>query len=171
MNNVIAKNITRFIGFTLLQVIVLRGISLGGASFNYISLILYPIVLVLLPLRISKIALLFIGFFLGLFIDAFYETPGVHAATCVAVAFIRPYLLLWLTPRGGYNLIYELVPARYGYQWFFRYAGILLFIHLLIYFSLLLFSPLFLVQILIRTVVSFIFSMVFTIIYTQIFLS
>jgi len=170
MNNSIIKNITRFIGFTLLQVLVLRGVNPGGASFNYISIILYPIVLLLLPLRISKIALLFIGFFLGLVIDGFYETPGVHAATCVAVAFIRPYLLLWLTPRGGYNLSYELVPAHYGYQWFFRYAGIFLFIHLLIYFSLLLFSPLYITQIFIRTIVSFVFSMVFTFIYTRLFL-
>ena len=170
MNNSIVKNITRFIGFALLQVLVLRGVNPGGASFNYISIILYPIVLLLLPLRTSKIALLFIGFFLGLLIDGFYETPGVHAATCVAIAFIRPYLLFWLTPRGGYNLSYELVPAHYGYQWFFRYAGIPLFIHLLIYFSLLLFSPLYFVQILIRTVVSFIFSMVFTLIYTRLFL-
>jgi len=171
MNNLVIKNIIRIIGFTLIQVLVLRGINPGGASFNHISIILYPIVIVLLPLRTHNIALLFISFLIGLTIDVFYDSPGIHAATCVATAFLRPYLLDWLTPRGGYNLSYELVPAHYGYAWFFRYAGILLFIHLLMYFSLLLFSPVFFIQILVRTVLSFLFSMLFTVIYVRLFQS
>ena len=167
MNNPIIKNIIRAVIFILIQVLVLRRIGIGGASFNYISLLLYPIILVLLPMNTSRNILILSGFVLGIIIDFFYDSPGVHAATCTAIGFIRPYLLNILTPRGGYNVGYQLVPARYGYNWFLKYAGGLVFLHLLIYFSLLLFSPVYVVQILLRTISSFLFSMLFILIYVQ----
>jgi len=161
------KNIIRALIFILIQVLVLRRIGVGGASFNYISLLFYPIILVLLPMNISRNLLIFSGFVLGIIIDFFYDSPGVHAATCTAIGFIRPYILNILTPRGGYNVGYQLVPARYGYDWFLKYAGSLVFFHLLIYFSLLLFSPIYAVQILLRTISSFLFSMLFILMYVQ----
>ncbi len=169
MNNPIIKNIIRALFFILIQVLVLRRIDVGGASFNYISLLFYPIVLVLLPMNTPRNILILSGFLLGIIIDFFYDSPGVHAATCTAIAFIRPYILSFLTPRGGYGVGYELIPKKYGYNWFFKYAGGLVFLHLLIYFSLLLFSPIYGVQIFVRTLSSFLFSMLFILIYVQLF--
>lgn len=171
MNNSIIKNIIRALGFILIQVLVLRRINIGGPSFNYVSLLIYPTILILLPLRISKIPLLLIGFSIGLIVDFFYDSPGVHAATCVFICFIRPFILNVLTPRSGYNVGYELVPSRYGYDWFFKYAGIILFIHLFVYFSLLLFSPVYIAQIFTRTIISFLFTLLFILIYVRIFLN
>lgn len=167
MNSPIIKNIIRAVIFILIQVLVLRRINVGGASFNYISLIFYPIILILLPMNMPKNLLIFFGFLLGIIIDFFYDSPGVHAATCTAIGFFRPYILSMLTPRGGYNVGYQLIPAKYGYPWFLKYAGILVFLHLVIYFSLLLFSPVYGVQIMIRTISSFLFSMLFILIYVQ----
>ena len=167
MNNSITKNIIRALIFILIQVLVLRRIGIGGASFNYISLLIYPLILVLLPMNTSRNLLIFFGFLLGIIIDFFYDSPGVHAATCTAIGFIRPYILNILTPRGGYNVGYQLVPAKYGYNWFLKYAGGLVFLHLFIYFSLLLFSPVYAVQIVLRTISSFLFSMLFILIYVQ----
>jgi len=167
MNNPVIKNIIRALIFIVIQVLVLRRIGVGGASFNYISLLFYPIILVLLPMNTPRNLLIFSGFILGIIIDFFYDSPGVHAATCTAIGFIRPYILNILTPRGGYNVGYQLTPAKYGYNWFLKYAGSLVFLHLLIYFSLLLFSPVYAVQILLRTISSFIFSMLFILIYVQ----
>ncbi len=169
MNNSIIKNIIRAVIFILIQVLVLRRIDVGGASFNYIALIFYPTVLLLLPMNTPKNLLIFFGFLLGIIIDFFYDSPGVHAATCTAIGFIRPYLLNILTPRGGYNVGHPLVPAKYGYNWFLKYAGGLVFLHLFIYFSLLLFSPVYAGQILLRTISSFVFSMLFIVIYVQLF--
>ncbi len=163
--NQIGRNIIRFVVIALLQVLVLRRITPTGLLFPYVSFIIYPILFVLLPYKTPKILLLFIGLFLGLFLDFFYNTLGVHAGACVATAFFRPYLLELLLPRGGYNLSHNLVPANYGHPWFLRYAGILVFAHLLIYFSFLLFSPIYSGQILLRTLASFIFSMLFIYVY------
>ncbi len=167
MNNPIIKNVIRAVIFILIQVLVLRRIDVGGASFNYISLIFYPVVLVLLPMNTPRNLLIFAGFLLGIIIDFFYDSPGVHAATCTAIGFIRPIILNQLTPRGGYNIGYQLIPAKYGYAWFLKYAGSLVFLHLLFYFSFLLFSPVYAGQILLRTFASFLFSMLFILIYVQ----
>lgn len=163
--NQVGRNIIRFIIIALIQVLILRRITPTGFLFPYVSFFIYPVLFLLLPYKTPKILLLFSGFFLGLFLDSFYDTPGVHAAACVATALIRPYLLEILTPRGGYNLNQNLVPANYGQQWFLRYAGILVLIHLFLYFSLLLFSPVYLLQIILRTLASFIFSMLFIYLY------
>ena len=49
--------------------------------------------LILLPFRISRPYLLVMGFFIGLLVDVFSNTPGIHAGACVLVMFIRD---LWL---------------------------------------------------------------------------
>jgi len=163
--NQVGRNIIRFIIIALIQVLVLRRITPTGFLFPYVSLFIYPILFILLPYKTPKILLLFSGLFLGLFLDSFYDTPGVHAAACVATAFIRPYLLEILNPRGGYTPNLNLVPANYGQQWFMRYAGILVAIHLLLYFCFLLFSPVYFVEIISRTLASFVFSMLFIYVY------
>lgn len=163
--NLVGRNIIRFVIIALLQVLVLRRITPTGFLFPYVSFFIYPILFLLLPYKTPKILLLFIGLFLGLFLDSFYDTPGIHAAACVATAFFRPYLLDLLIPRGGYNVNQNLVPANYGYTWYLKYAGILVLVHLLIYFCLLLFSPVYILQIMSRTLASFIFSMLFIYVY------
>ena len=163
--SLVGRNIIRFIIIALIQVLVLRGITPTGFLYPYVSFFIYPVLLILLPYKISKILLLFIGFFLGLFLDSFYDTPGLHAAACVATAFFRPYIINILTPRGGYNINQQLVPANYGHPWFLRYTGIVVSLHLLIYFSLSLFSPIYFVQIILRTLASFVFSMLFIYVY------
>lgn len=163
--NLVGRNIIRFIIIALIQVLILRRVTPTGFLFPYMSLFIYPILFLLLPYKTPKILLLFIGLFLGLFLDSFYDTPGVHAAACVATAFIRPIVLEKLTPRGGYNLNNNLVPANYGQQWFLMYASILVATHLALYFSFLLFSPIYILQILLRTVASFLFSMLFIYVY------
>ncbi len=164
--NQIGRNIIRFVFIALLQVLVLSRITPTGLLFPYVSFIFYPILFVLLPYKTPKVLLLFIGLFIGLFMDSFYNTLGVHAGACVATAFFRPYLLGLLTPRGGYHLSHNLVPANYGHPWFLRYTGILVFSHLLIYFSFLLFSPVYGLEIFLRTLASFVFSMLFIYVYS-----
>lgn len=159
MNNVITQNIFRLFFFVLIQAVVLQQAKLGGATFNYISLFLYPLFLLLLPLKTPKISLVLIGFGLGLLIDACYNSPGVHTAACLVTAIIRPLVLAVFEPREGYNVSLGLNVNSYGPVWFLKYAGVLLFIHLLIYFILEIFTPVYFLEIIGRTFASFLFSL------------
>lgn len=159
MNNVITQNLLRLFFFLLIQAVVLQQVNLGGTSFNYISLFFYPLFLLLLPLKTPKITLVLIGFGLGMLVDASYNSPGVHAAACLVTAFLRPLILAILEPREGYNVSLGLNINSYGFAWFLKYASILLFIHLLIYFILEIFTYVYAVEIIQRTVASFMFSL------------
>jgi hypothetical protein len=52
-----------------------------------------------LPFRTPRLALLLIGFIYGLVLDAFMYTPGLHAASCTLMAFMRPYIISILLPK------------------------------------------------------------------------
>lgn len=165
MNNVITQNILRLFFFVLVQGVVLQQAKLGGTVFNYISLFIYPLFLLLLPLKISKIALVLISFGLGMLVDGAYNSPGVHTAACLVTAMLRPLVLAILEPREGYNVSLGLTIKSYGFPWFLKYAGTLLFIHLLIYFVLEIFTPVYAIEMIGRTIASFIFSLFLMIMY------
>jgi rod shape-determining protein MreD len=90
------KQILRFILFTLVQALVLNNMpSLHG----FITPYLYFLFILWLPFRTSRGALLFWAFFLGIALDSFTKTPGLHAAASVLIAYIRPFLIELLVPR------------------------------------------------------------------------
>ena len=77
MSDAIIANVLRFIGLFLVQVLILKNIDINT---SYVNLYIYPLLLIMLPIRINKLALLFIAFFLGLLVDLFYMTPGSIAS-------------------------------------------------------------------------------------------
>ena len=133
------------------------------------AVLFYPIFIFLLPHKITPVLLVSIGFLLGITIDLFYDSPGVHASACVLTAFLRPLVLKIYEPRGGYKL--NLSPSRkeMGLNNFLFYISTLLVIHLLFYFSMEAFSLVYFGESLLKTIVSFIPSLVFIIIYQYIF--
>ena len=153
-------NIIRFILIGLLQVLVLKRIDISIGSFNYLHLVVYPLFILLIPIKTPRALLLLIAFAFGLLIDMFYNSPGVHAAATVLIAFIRPYVLKWIEPTEGYTN--ETTPTifKMGITWFIIYGALLLFIHHLCYFSLEAFSYVYLLEILLRTIFSFIASFI-----------
>ncbi len=122
--NSIAQLISFFI-YWLLQVLLFRNVALFDTAFCFV----YVGFLLLLPLEISLTALLLLGFTMGLAVDIFYDTAGVHAATMVIIAFIRPSLIQFLRPSGGYESIETPTLSKLGFNWFVMYAGITLFLH------------------------------------------
>ncbi|MCF6365071.1 MAG: rod shape-determining protein MreD [Bacteroidales bacterium] len=135
--NVLLKYIGKFVFLVLLQVLVLNNINLteyGITPYFYILLIL------LLPFGIPDWALLLFAFFLGLFIDMFSDTGGVHASATVFIAFLRPFVLKMLSGRDGYAPETSPRISWYGFNWFFKYTVILVIIHHLIFFLVLEFS-------------------------------
>jgi rod shape-determining protein MreD len=59
----------------------------------------YLYFLLKLPLGRSPNYFLFLAFLLGLVVDAFGNTPGMHAAACTVAGFSRPYILSGLHER------------------------------------------------------------------------
>ncbi len=169
MTNAIPINIARFIGLFLLQVLFFKPLSWGWEGPFYINVVIYPLFIILLPLRTPMPAALISSFAMGILVDAAYNSWGVHAAASVLTAYLRPLPLKWLQPRDGYNVNHSPTKKRMGWQWFLAYSAIVMAFHLLVYFSLDAFSPVYLKSVLLKTLYSFPLSMFFVIILISIF--
>jgi len=165
MNNVIVVNVLRFLGLLLLQGLVFKNIGVGWENFPYLHIIVFPLSIILLPLRTPRLLVIFLGFVIGLSVDFFYDTLGVHASAAVFTAFARSLILKMMEPRGAYNMSYSPTIARMGLGWFVQYASILMFAHIFFYYSVEAFTFVYIVDILIKTFVSFLASMVFIMIF------
>ncbi|HER08192.1 MAG TPA: rod shape-determining protein MreD [Bacteroides sp.] len=121
----LTRNIIRFIVVVLVQVLVLDNIMLHGYLVPYF----YLLFLLLMPFETPRWIQLLAGFLLGLSVDLFENTPGMHTAATVLVAYLRPYLLNLLAPRDGYEP--ETYPRihYYGFSWFLKYTLALVVIH------------------------------------------
>lgn len=131
INNII-KNSIRFTILVLLQVLIVQNIRLG----SFVILFPYILFILLLPFETPKLVVLFSSFFIGLTIDMFYDTAGMHAAVCTLIGFLRFYILKLLSPREGYEP--GLIPNvdSMGAVWFITYSAIIIFIHHLFFFYL-----------------------------------
>lgn len=126
MNNTIPKIILTTIGLVLLQIVFMQ---YDLVLFNYAFCYVYPMLLLMLPLKMNSMLLMVIGFFLGLTIDAFFSSPGIHSAATVCLAFVRPTIVRVFTPQGGYDNSTLIMITSMGTRWYTIYALIGLFIH------------------------------------------
>ena len=158
MNSIVQGNIIRAIFILVVQLLLLKRIDITFESFNYIHFTIYPIIIALLPYKTSKTLVVAIGFLLGLFVDLFYDSLGIHAATCTLVAYLRPYMLNILSPVEGYKKD-GLTAHGYGLPWFLSYIGIFMFICLFTLYSIEAFSFVYIKEIVLRTIFSFLASL------------
>lgn len=169
MNRIIAANIIRFVGFLLLQGLVLKGITAEWVEFPYVQILLYPLFIILLPIRTPRPLVLLFAFLIGLSVDIFYNSPGVHASASLITAVFRPFIFKRLEPRGAYTAQHAPNKEKMGWNWFLQYASFLMAVHLLFYFSVESFTFAYLLNILLKTFFSFIFSMIFVLMFMQVF--
>src|SRR5258708_1081598 len=92
------KNIIRFILFILVQVFILSSIP---PLHHLVNPYLYYLFILWLPFRIGRKTLMVYAFALGLCLDFFTKTPGLHAAPCVLIAYLRPFIINFLIPNEG----------------------------------------------------------------------
>jgi hypothetical protein len=92
--------------------------------------------ILLLPFEIPNILLFALSFLLGLTIDAFYDTPGLHAASCVLLAFVRISFIGITVQKEGFDNEPEPTLSVMGLRWFFTYALILTLAHHFFLFNL-----------------------------------
>ncbi len=121
----IINQFIRFVVLILFQVLVLNNIRLWGYANPY----LYVLFILLLPLELPAWLVMLLSFSLGLSIDFFTNTYGMHAAACVFLAFVRPYLLKIMAPRDGYEKDKPLSLQLMGIRWFITYCIILVLLH------------------------------------------
>lgn len=81
----IREQVLNFIAFLVIQLPLVHRVVLFDKAFAFF----YLGFLLLLPFRLSNSLQLLIGFFAGLFVDIFSNTPGIHAGVCVLIMFIR----------------------------------------------------------------------------------
>jgi hypothetical protein len=90
----------------------------------------------LLPFEIPNLLLFLFAFILGLTIDAFYDTPGLHAASCVLLAFVRILFISITVQKEGFDNEPEPTVSIMGFRWFFTYALVLTLFHHFFLFNL-----------------------------------
>lgn len=125
MNRSIIINGISFVIYLFLQVLIFKNSVLFGSAFCFI----YIGYLLVLPVETNPLWLMFIGFALGLFIDMFYDSVGIHAFASVGIMYLRNFWLARVTPQGGYDNGAVPSIAADGLQWFLIYATPLIFLH------------------------------------------
>lgn len=90
------KNIIRFTFIMFIQIFVLNKIP---PLHQFIVPYFYFVFILWLPFKMGRSALLLISFSVGMVVDMFFKTPGLHAAACVLIAFVRPFLINLLLPK------------------------------------------------------------------------
>jgi rod shape-determining protein MreD len=130
MIEVIPRYIFRFFAIVLLQVFLFNNIELSGFINPYI----YILFILLLPFETPASVVVILGFLLGLSIDIFSETMGMHTAATVFIAYMRPFVLKFFAPHDGYESGSLPRISYYGLPWFIKYTTILVFSHHMILF-------------------------------------
>lgn len=125
-----------FFALVLLQLLVFNNIEFSG----YINPYVYVLFILLLPFTTPKIVLLILAFILGIVIDIFLGTPGVHSSSTVFMAFSRPFVMRLYSPREGYQTGTNPRLAQFGTEWFVKYTITLVLIHHFTLFFLEVFS-------------------------------
>jgi rod shape-determining protein MreD len=120
----VLQNIFRFILLVLFQVLVLNNIQFLG----YINPYLYILFILSLPVQMPRWFLLILAFVLGLTIDIFSNTIGMHAFATVLVAFFRDGIIkLFTNLEEGNNP----TPSfhTFGVSAYIKYVVLIVIIH------------------------------------------
>lgn len=123
----LVKNIVRFILFILVQVFVLNQIP---PLHHLINPYIYFLFILWLPFKIGRRTAMFLALLLGLTLDYFTKTPGLHAAPCLLIAYLRPFLINILITQEGAEANYEEPSIQsMGFASYFVYVIVLIILH------------------------------------------
>lgn len=141
INNLI-RGLLYFVVLVLVQVLILNNIHFLRIATPF----LYLYFIIKMPVGSPRDLVVLFSFLIGLAIDLFSNTPGMHAAACTLTGFIREPLIRFYMGKDLPDGIYPSYKT-FGYGGFFRYVLSLVLIHHVTLFlieSLTLFDPLFL---------------------------
>ena len=159
----------RFVILLVLQVAVFERVKFDLGILSYTNIFIYPLWIMLLPFKMPKPVILIGAFIMGMTIDLFYDSPGVHAAALVFSAYLRDFVLRIIEPDIGYEPDQPFNIRRLGLIWYISYASIFLLLHLFVYFSVEVFSFVYFYEIMLSTITSLIFSLFIVVFFVLIF--
>lgn len=143
-----------FFFLLFLQVFVLKNILFLG----YVNPYLYIVFIFYFPLKENRFGFLFSSFLLGLCIDFFLDSGGIHAFSILCVAYIRLFFIRFYFRKTVLDYpFFKLQSESFGKL--FNYAVTLTFIHHLILFSFANFSFQNMGHVVLNTVFSGIFTL------------
>ena len=160
MNRIVWTNGLRFVLLLLIQTLILRRVTFDWSNFGFVHILIYPLFILLLPIKTPRPLVLILAFIMGMGIDIFYDSLGVHASALVFTAYMRNVIMKILEPYGGYNVEDSPTIKNFGIGWFFTYSAILMFLHIFFYFCVEAFSFVFIFEIMLNTIFSFAISIV-----------
>ena len=144
----------RFIILVAIQVLLLNHINFLG----YINPYLYILFILTFPFNSNKSLLIVLSFLLGLTIDIFGDSGGVHAAACVVIAYFRPVILKY---SFGVSYEYNTIKInQVGFRQRLIYVSSMIILHHLVLFSMEIFNINHIMLLLKSTLFSGIFSIV-----------
>ena len=97
MNNSILNSV-RFLVFLTLQIILFNNINL----FGYLNPYPYILFILLYPVNSNKAVLLLSSFAMGILLDMFSNSGGIHTMASITLAYYRPALF-----KFAFGLSYE----------------------------------------------------------------
>lgn len=163
MNNDFIKNSLRFILLILAQVLIFNHINFLG----FINPYPYVLFILLFPIGDNKALLISLSFLLGITLDMFSNSGGMHAAASLVMAYSRPWVL-----RSVFGVAYEYNTIRIANISFterFIYITILILIHHFVLFFLETFNVSDILYIFKKTLFSGIFTLILSLIFITLF--
>jgi len=113
-----------FVFLVLLQVLLFNQINFGGFLNPYV----YLLFILLLPVSMPRYLVLLLSFLLGLTVDWFSNTPGLHASATVWMGFMRTPVISLITQRESEQSDFPGLQQT-GWVWFITYVSFLVIIH------------------------------------------
>ncbi len=144
-----------FVVTVLLQVLIFNQIHLGG----FLNPFLYVLFILLLPLSTPRYLVLLLSFVLGMTIDWFSNSPGLHASASVLMGYMRSPVIGLITQKESDQSDYPGLRQT-GWGWFLTYSAILVLIHHFFLFFVEVFSFENFFRTLLRSFASSIFTLV-----------
>ena len=144
------EHITRIIGLLLLQLLIVKEVTFGNMTY-YITPFIYGLALVNLPIGMNKYTQLIVAFLLGLTMDMFMNSQGIHASACTFMIFMKPYFIQNkedLEPNNSINI------KVLGFSRFLYLVVVLVTLQHLTVFTLETFGFSYFFEIILRTVLS-----------------
>ncbi len=126
------KILIRSLALILIQVWILDHITLAG---SWIVLFIYPLAIIKLPNRLSKVASLLIGLSIGFIVDIFTGTYGLNASCGLLLGYFRSSFFRIISGRE--EMDEDLVPGMYqpNFQWFASVVLLSVLLHCFWYFN------------------------------------
>lgn len=92
----VVRNSIRALVILFFQVFIITRIP---PLHQFIVPYFYFVLILWMPFKITRVNLMLIGFGIGSVVDWFFKTPGLHAASSLLIAYLRPFLISLLLPK------------------------------------------------------------------------